>query len=410
MFSIFYFQAEDSDDDDQCALSDKWKYQHNIRRWSRKDLNSPSSDGQPNSPVVKSSSSNDSLLTEQNSSSETGDSPVLESKMHHSNNTATDDFLGVKTSTPVDTGGGGTSSLALSPRLRRAASERLKGAKNFLKRVESFKSRKTRKIPRTAGNVVEISGPVVTDSANMQEKIKHLNCRDLSPSSEEPPSPLQEDDNKNLSTISAEVSVTSSEPVPEPWSDDSTNYKLPTTKLKTTPSSSVSCHALSDNSKNVESQSQSTSSRTPVVRNGVLPGSTGSTPHLPTWRDQSSSEFSDLFILPTDYKPGSFPRDLEDYDDAKCSHRINHRTGSFNLGHEVCDVNSNTVVKRRRGSMDPKLQVHRHSIYDNVPLEENLEAAQEDLDMILYNLFQDINGLNKTIYGDDAGELQFIFQ
>ncbi|KAJ8298015.1 hypothetical protein KUTeg_024546 [Tegillarca granosa] len=235
----------------------------------------------------------------------------------------------------------------------------------------------------------------------MQEKIKHLNCRDLSPSSEEPPSPIQDNNNKNMSTISAEVGVTSSDPVPEPWSDDSTNYKLPTTKLKTTPSSSVSCHALNDNSKNVESQSQTKSSRAPVVHNGVLPGSTGSTPHLPTLRDQSSSDFSDLFILPTDYKPGSFPRDLEDYDDAKCSHRINHRTGSFNLGHEVCDVNSNTVVKRR-GSMDPKLQAHRHSIYDNVPIEENLEAAQEDLDMILYNLFQDINGLNKTIYGDDA--------
>jgi ABC-type transporter Mla subunit MlaD len=38
-----------------------------------------------------------------------------------------------------------------------------------------------------------------------------------------------------------------------------------------------------------------------------------------------------------------------------------------------------------------------------VPLEENLETAQEELDDILHKLFQDINGLNKAIYGEDAG-------
>ena len=38
-----------------------------------------------------------------------------------------------------------------------------------------------------------------------------------------------------------------------------------------------------------------------------------------------------------------------------------------------------------------------------MPLEENLETAQEELDDILHKLFQDINGLNKAIYGEDAG-------
>jgi hypothetical protein len=51
----------------------------------------------------------------------------------------------------------GISSETFSPRLRRAASERIKGAKNFLKRVESFKSRKIKRLPKTGNSVEEVS-------------------------------------------------------------------------------------------------------------------------------------------------------------------------------------------------------------------------------------------------------------
>ena len=73
------FQAtEESDEEDLCALSDRWEYQKTVRRWSRK--------GPALTLVVDStlepSSSHDSLLGEE-SGSHTDDSPMLDSKMPH---------------------------------------------------------------------------------------------------------------------------------------------------------------------------------------------------------------------------------------------------------------------------------------------------------------------------------------
>ncbi|KAM3910453.1 stAR-related lipid transfer protein 8 isoform 2-T2 [Leptodactylus fuscus] len=57
-------QNEDSDDDDQCAISDRWTFQRDQGRWSRLDsieLLSPKFDGPP---TMKSTSSRDSILTD----------------------------------------------------------------------------------------------------------------------------------------------------------------------------------------------------------------------------------------------------------------------------------------------------------------------------------------------------------
>ncbi|KAK3099831.1 hypothetical protein FSP39_010437 [Pinctada imbricata] len=389
--------GEDSDDEDQCALSDKWKYQHNIRRWSRKDLNSPDSDGQPLSPV-KPSSSNDSLLTDQNSSSETGDSPVLDTKMRH-NTPANDDYFGVKSSTPAESE---LVQRSLSPRLRRAASERIKGAKNFLKRMESFKSRKTRRIHRNGGNV-EISGPVVTDKANMQEKIRHLNCKELSPSSETAPSPIS--GNTETTVVSADINLNNNteESVPEPWSDDATNYK-PLSKSVSS-SESALLKEISDTSSAYLSANQDVTVAT-LSNSGTLPSNTTSSRRqLDSRLNQSDNDLT-YFVLPSDHKPGSFPKVLKSgYLETEEGHGINLRTGSFNLGSEKPDINANTTPVKRRVSAGARVSANRASIYDNVEPEENLEHAHQELDMILQKLFQDINGLNKAIYGEDAEEL-----
>ncbi|XP_063793151.1 stAR-related lipid transfer protein 8 isoform X2 [Pseudophryne corroboree] len=57
-------QNEDSDDDDQCAISDRWAFHREQGRWSRLDsveLLSPKFDGPP---TMKSTSSRDSILTD----------------------------------------------------------------------------------------------------------------------------------------------------------------------------------------------------------------------------------------------------------------------------------------------------------------------------------------------------------
>lgn len=399
--------GDESDDEDQCALSDKWKYQHNIRRWSRKDLGSPSSDGQPLSPTVKSSSSNDSLLTDQNSSSETGDSPVLDSKMHHEKGVASDDYFGAKTSIPQDHLN--PSTIALSPRLRRAASERIKGAKNFLKRLESFKSQKTRRIPRNNGNV-EISGPVIMDTDGMQAKIKHLNCKELSPSSEYPPSlPTAEvvEDNKSV-------------PTAEPWSDSATNYasepSVPQKSLVSVQEITDSNSALNSALKALEETSQSSLSSSihssvKAPSNSPLSGHTHLRKPNLAWKNTSNSELfpadnspSVSFKLPDDHKPGTFPKVLSTgYMEVEGGHGVNARTGSFSLGSDRKDDAAISAASvKRRGSAGPRLDSNRMSVYDNVEPEEDLESAQHELDMILSKVFEDINVLNKAIYGEDA--------
>ncbi|XP_063414652.1 rho GTPase-activating protein 7-like isoform X2 [Mytilus trossulus] len=390
---------EDSDDDEQCALSDKWKYQPNIRRWSRKGLKDAVSVTQPGNTTVKSSSSNDSLLADQNSSSETGDSPVLDHKMHHEMGKSTDDLCVNNHSKTMDNG---ISSVTFSPRLRRAASERIKGAKNFLKRVESFKSRKNKRLPRTAGNTVEISGPVI-DSADMKEKIKHLNCKDLSPTLEDMPPPL--DTSSPLDGKTSEI--------PEPWSSETTDYKQTTGSIvHTLPKSSSGCDRTVKSSSAMVTQndlsptdhnmlqeldlsmsiSDSSSDTSITSQNGALYGHERF--RVNRWNDNS-----DLFYLPQDYIPGKFPKTLNE------DSGINLRTGSFSYSQDNESDSSTPIPVRRRGSTNPRVE-HRGSFYDNVPLEENLEAAQEELDDILHKLFQDINGLNKAIYGEDAEDYE----
>ncbi|CAD6227713.1 GSCOCG00006167001-RA-CDS [Cotesia congregata] len=67
----------------------------------------------------------------------------------------------------------------MSPKFRRTGSERLRdGAKAFLRRVESLKSRRRKRQNREG---VVISGPQVLDVISMQQKMKDLNCVDVSP-------------------------------------------------------------------------------------------------------------------------------------------------------------------------------------------------------------------------------------
>ncbi|OWF48936.1 uncharacterized protein LOC110452430 isoform X2 [Mizuhopecten yessoensis] len=389
--------GEDSDDEDQCALSDKWKYQYNIRRWSRKDFNSPTSEDQ--NTLVKSSSSNDSLLTDQNSNSETDNSPVLDTKVHHNKGQTNDDYFGVKTSTPINNNKDSMSTSVTSPSLRRAASERIKGAKNFLKRVESLKNnRKTKRIGNKNGSAVEISEPVIMDSANMQEKIRHLNCKDLSPSSENGPnSPESGLDRDTAIVYSGDVTPTS----PEPWSDETTNYKVPNVTAKS-PSGSMSLQELSD----IESVLQTTSSFSTSSTDSDEP-LLGSSPrkHFSVRRNHSENNLTEgnNYELPPS-RPGRFPKELST---SYSGHGVKHRAGSCNLDSDkLSSSDSCTPLVRRRGSADPRLAGHRTSYYDNVKEEEDLQSTQKELDLILHRLFQDINGLNKAIYGEDAADVE----
>ena len=248
----------------------------------------------------------------------------------------------------------------------------------------------------------------------MKEKIKHLNCKDLSPTSENMPPPVD---------TSSPLEVKSSE-IPEPWSNETTNYKQTTgPMIHTLPK----CNSLCDRSvpKNSAMKTDDSSPKDSDSSNSILQeldlsmsisdsssdtsmtsqncALFGSTPHE-RYRHNRWTDSSELYYLPNDYVPGKFPKTLHEDSDG-----LNSRTGSFSYLQENASDSSTPIPVRRRGSANPRVE-HRGSFYDNVPLEENLEAAQEELDDILHKLFQDINGLNKAIYGEDAGKLLKLFK
>ncbi|XP_052278825.1 uncharacterized protein LOC127877199 isoform X2 [Dreissena polymorpha] len=376
-------ECEDSDDDDhQCALSDKWKYQRSSRRWSRKDLETSTS--QPVQLTLLSASSHDSLLADQNSSSETGDSaqagdsPVLDCKMHHTNSPDAN----------------GNMTIGINQKVNKKDTP--KGAKGLLKRMESLKRTRSKKHK----TITEISGPVITNSADMQAKIKHLNCQDIgspgdwgkitstqnvhvdkitSPRTEALtvlPSSLKTDLNLNTITMSSNSQTT--------LMSVHTNH-LTSTPMLSAPSLSQT-RALENGSVDDAFSLSSTNGAlgldTPLTLGRQSLGS-----------DTTNSSEDNLFIS----GPGKFPTLL---DDSLFVSDNSVRGRSFSYADDRKDV----PVKRR--SLDPRKHIHRVSIYDNVPVEEDLTTAQQELDIILSELFQNINGLNKAINGEDAELLE----
>ncbi|ELT92701.1 hypothetical protein CAPTEDRAFT_219638 [Capitella teleta] len=152
--------GDDSDEDDQCALSDKWRFQRNSQRWSRKDLIPASSKTR-----LQSSSSRDSVITD-NEGSVSGDSPVT---------------LRQKSSVGIDLNFSEIpqSKAKMSSSGHISDSDTSVGARNFLKRMESFKSRKTRS-PKDLSRI-QIGQPVLVDTPETQQRIDQLGCIDLTP-------------------------------------------------------------------------------------------------------------------------------------------------------------------------------------------------------------------------------------
>ncbi|XP_040160280.1 LOW QUALITY PROTEIN: uncharacterized protein LOC120898458 [Anopheles arabiensis] len=163
-------QRDDSDDD-SCALSEAWTFQHNSRRWSRVDdaiglvsvINNKQQQQQRNSHKDGKGSGSDHAAGSQ--------------RRHHNNNTLlrAEDHeklwlesggkitIGVPSDTDSQDDCGTNGS---GVHLRRTGSERLKdGAKAILRRVESIKSRRRKKQNRDG--LIILAPPAVHSSAHL---------------------------------------------------------------------------------------------------------------------------------------------------------------------------------------------------------------------------------------------------
>ena len=272
--------------------------------------------------------------------------------------------------------------------IQRTASEKIKGAKGFLKRMESLKSRKSRKHK----TITEISDPVPANRVDMQAKIKHLNCKEIKTSTDNNSHPL----------------LVSSSPASKlhDTSDDLFLHSFQT-NINT---DNVSGNGLVKEPLHInkdDSSSSSSTSATPSVSENTLDlsiSTNGFSGHdlSPVSKHSNSSETTnsseETVFITSDHKLGKFPTTL---DDSLFKTERNVCARSFSYSAE----SDHFPGSRRsgRGSHDPKKRHNRVSIYDNVPIEEDLQTAQKELDIILSELFQNINGMNKAIYGDSAG-------
>ena len=353
------FQAtEESDEEDLCALSDHWEYQKTVRRWSRKgpDLTLAADS------TLEPSSSHDSLLGEE-SGSHTDDSPMLDSKMPHTTTTTTTGeqasdhsnvVMGLEPPEPLVEGlippGSQGSSFPVSPKLRRAASERLKSA---LKKMESFK-KKSKKYP-TSRNIVEISDPVVADQEEMQAKLQHLNCVDISPNgvaptpiSKRPSPPVGE--STPLDKVSHGIA---------PPDSSSMSPISPASPVVPAPAADQTADSSASSQADSSSLSEYYTAHTQLLANfqacsgggGQLLGSVGG-------RKNSDSSLVEIFLLPQDHKPGSFPRLLKNgYIDTTVPFQAPLPAPQDPQGPKGC-------VGHKGGA---KFVASRVSVYDNFP-------------------------------------------
>ncbi|KAI9557698.1 hypothetical protein GHT06_017527 [Daphnia sinensis] len=170
---------ESEDEDQECALSDQWTFQRHSRRWSRiVDL--------PDDPTglqaliaAGSAAANASTLSSGGGQPTTIEEDDPDGGMRPANSgmTLMDESCNTTDRTlncdPVILGS-----------FRRSSSERLKhGAKSLLRRMESLRSRSRRRpaLVRPADGNLVISGPQLVDASGMEDRMKDLNCVDLSP-------------------------------------------------------------------------------------------------------------------------------------------------------------------------------------------------------------------------------------
>lgn len=164
--------GESEDEDQECALSDQWTFQRHSRRWSR---------------IVDLLPGDQQGSLEGSGSSATGQAAAGAEPMADEEQS--------KQERPEEASGERTPSTdpVILGSFRRSSSERLRhGAKNFLRRMESLRSRSGRRRPPTrpegtAGTgALVIGSPQVLDPAAMEDRMRDRNWVDLSPTGSAP--------------------------------------------------------------------------------------------------------------------------------------------------------------------------------------------------------------------------------
>uniref|UniRef100_A0A8C9YWJ3 Rho GTPase-activating protein 7 n=1 Tax=Sander lucioperca TaxID=283035 RepID=A0A8C9YWJ3_SANLU len=411
-------RSEDSDEDEPCAISGRWTFQRDSKRWSRMEelevfSTLPTDAAPPPFPkdqvsqksklALREGNSSESVLTDLSEQPEVGSIHSSgsggrgEEKSHGATLINEAVPAGATRASSVasmcsssGTGGSGCANEdSLSDGMPPSPLETLghgkstrSRAKSFLKRMESLRLRsgtssKRKKKGSTSGGKIEISGPVIKEGLD-DDKLQSLNCVDISSINL----------NQNLNHLRNPTQTMTLN------RNRSVSYSTQTSNGSTGSSGSSQSEASSGSA--VSTPSPVTRARSHSIAAGsskrggmYLEGFDPFNNSKQTEEEEEEGEDGMIFFyLPEGHKPGTFPKALQDG-----SSRINN-------GND----NGNSVILRGRqsrrqrrcssGSVDSRL-----SFYDNVPYTEREEEGEEEEgdERKLEQVLQHVSGLQRFV-------------
>ncbi|NXM42720.1 RHG07 protein, partial [Gymnorhina tibicen] len=379
-------RSDGSEDDEPCAISDRWAYERCTQRWSRIEslAGFPAEEGAgastPGSPILKIISNEDSVFLDH------GEKHDVSSI--HSTSSADSDI--VNSQKPFEDVGTSTSSSRCSsvkvPSLDSAFScspppseflnitseEKLLGKspskkrKSLLKKMEKLHLRSCNLRSGQSKAKPIISEPVLLEGLN-EEKMKMLNCVNISD--------LSGIQTKNNSSFS-------------PRSCNSSNQSA-NSSTGSTPSPVIKpgrpCEGRGPYAEHVDSSK-------------LLLGNDLSQQNL---KNDTTLQKNQMFQIPQGHKPGTFPTVLTDSSLSPADNSsVNWRTGSFHGCRRSRSRSSSKDPKAPRSPLSGR--DNRRSVYDNMPNVdlESLEAAHvgdDDVFSELNSVIADVNGLKKLV-------------
>ncbi|NXI53199.1 RHG07 protein, partial [Chloroceryle aenea] len=378
-------RSDDSEDDEPCAISNKWAYERCSQRWSRIESleGFPGEEGAsasvPGSPILKSISKEDAVVLDHGEkhdvssihSISSGDSDIVSfpkpfEDVESSTNSSR--CSSVKVASPDST-------FNCSPPpgefLNSTSEEKLLGKSSYkkrnslLKKMEKLHLRSCNLRGGQSKSKPIISEPVLLEGLN-EEKMKTLNCVNISD--------LAGSQTKNSSSLPPQSCNSSNR------SENSGTVSSPS------PATKPQSH---DDGRVMEVCAEDLDSSKLLLWNEL------SQQNL---KNDMKLRMNQMFQIPQDHKPGTFPTALTNsYLSPADESSSNWRTGSLHGCRRSRIRSSSKESKVPRTSTDNRL-----SVYDNMPNIEldKLEATQvgdDDVFSELNNVIEDVNGLKKLV-------------
>ncbi|XP_053559909.1 rho GTPase-activating protein 7 [Bombina bombina] len=394
-------RSEDSDEDEPCAISGKWTFQRDSKRWSRLEEFDvfPLNSGLCGAHELANAESQDSILTDLSERQELTSIHSTSSDGHRANlqsdasTTRTNSVISVCSSGNLIANEDSFGSLP-SPKELSSFNFNLKvnekhsksRTKSLLKRMESLKiksSSSKKKLHSKLGLI--ISEPILQEGVD-DEKLKQLNCVEIS----------SQNDNQNNAPRVRRRSTSNSTQTSSSSSQSETSSAVSTPSPVTRTRSLSACHK-----------------RVGMYLEGFDPFNQSTFNDVLEQNYKNRRNFSEdaVFFIPEDHKPGTFPKALSngDLSPSDSSTSVNWRTGSFH-GHDQINFSrensvhscKSSISSRRRNSCCS--EGSRLSIYDNVPgtflYSSNSDLAgleNEDLFPELDDILYHVKGMQRIV-------------